>query len=110
MNIKLRKRSYQLSCVYLQLCYVLYLAERKDLQKLIHLSICIYKFTNILELGDNGIFEVLSTYGDPHLGGDDFHKGTVKAIQRKRVFIETSVLEATNTEKKNSKKACCSSS
>ncbi|XVE62482.1 hypothetical protein DITRI_Ditri06bG0121400 [Diplodiscus trichospermus] len=39
---------YELGSVYLQLCYVLYLAETKDLQKLIDPSIFIHKFTNVL--------------------------------------------------------------
>ncbi|OMO88771.1 Transcription factor TFIIB [Corchorus olitorius] len=39
---------YELGSVYLQLCYVLYLAETKDLQKLIDPSIFIHKFTNTL--------------------------------------------------------------
>ncbi|MBA0728412.1 hypothetical protein Golax_001313, partial [Gossypium laxum] len=39
---------YELGSVYLQLCYVLYLADGKDLQKLIDPSIFIHKFTNAL--------------------------------------------------------------
>ncbi|XP_007029946.2 PREDICTED: transcription factor IIIB 90 kDa subunit [Theobroma cacao] len=39
---------YELGSVYLQLCYVLYLADTKDLQKLIDPSIFIHKFTNVL--------------------------------------------------------------
>merc|ERR1712188_366476 len=31
---------------------------------------------SVLEVGD-GVFEVLSTYGDTHLGGDDFDKRIV---------------------------------
>merc|ERR1712054_702158 len=34
---------------------------------------------SILEVGD-GVFEVLSTYGDTHLGGDDFDKKIVDWI------------------------------
>ncbi|XP_052480289.1 uncharacterized protein LOC105803599 isoform X1 [Gossypium raimondii] len=40
--------SYELGSVYLQLCYVLYLADSKDLPKLIDPSIFIHKFTNAL--------------------------------------------------------------
>ncbi|KAB2004173.1 hypothetical protein ERO13_D11G170800v2 [Gossypium hirsutum] len=39
---------YELGSVYLQLCYVLYLADSKDLPKLIDPSIFIHKFTNAL--------------------------------------------------------------
>ncbi|XVF42652.1 hypothetical protein PTKIN_Ptkin01aG0381800 [Pterospermum kingtungense] len=39
---------YELGSVYLQLCYVLYLADTRDLQKLIDPSIFIHKFTNVL--------------------------------------------------------------
>lgn len=39
----------------------------------IHGVTCIYNFLSVLEVGD-GVFEVLSTSGDTHLGGDDFDK------------------------------------
>ncbi|XP_038998397.1 transcription factor IIIB 90 kDa subunit-like [Hibiscus syriacus] len=39
---------YELGSVYLQLCYVLYLADTKDLPKLVDPSIFIHKFTNTL--------------------------------------------------------------
>ncbi|GMJ11287.1 hypothetical protein like AT3G09360 [Hibiscus trionum] len=39
---------YELGSVYLQLCYVLYLADAKDLPKLVDPSIFIHKFTNTL--------------------------------------------------------------
>ena len=41
-----------------------------------HLIICIFCYVSyyaVLEVGD-GVFEVLSTSGDTHLGGDDFDK------------------------------------
>ncbi|XVF30705.1 hypothetical protein REPUB_Repub16aG0081400 [Reevesia pubescens] len=53
---------YELGSVYLQLCYVLYLAETKDLQKLIDPSIFIHKFTNVLIPEGND--EVLKTARD----------------------------------------------
>lgn len=37
----------------------------------IHLVLCFS--SEVLEVGD-GVFEVLSTSGDTHLGGDDFDK------------------------------------
>lgn len=39
----------------------------------IHGVTWIYNFVSVLEVGD-GVFEVLSTSGDTHLGGDDFDK------------------------------------
>lgn len=33
----------------------------------------VFDFVSVLEVGD-GVFEVLSTSGDTHLGGDDFDK------------------------------------
>lgn len=35
----------------------------------------LFKLVAVLEVGD-GVFEVLSTSGDTHLGGDDFDKVT----------------------------------
>lgn len=35
--------------------------------------LCITSYYAVLEVGD-GVFEVLSTSGDTHLGGDDFDK------------------------------------
>jgi len=45
---------------------------------------------SILEVGD-GIFEVLSTAGDTHLGGDDFDKVLVdwllQEFEKKKILI-----------------------
>lgn len=38
-----------------------------------HVCLLVFDFVSVLEVGD-GVFEVLSTSGDTHLGGDDFDK------------------------------------
>ena len=39
----------------------------------------------VLEVGD-GVFEVLSTSGDTHLGGDDFDKVLLLALEKQKLF------------------------
>ena len=48
--------------------------------------ICYAFYSAVLEVGD-GVFEVLSTSGDTHLGGDDFDKVGTRQMDKLVAYI-----------------------